>query len=261
MVQQSSSTDNFSPVSLINKNGKSAMLIVCEHASNFMPSQFENLGLSNDLLDNHIAWDPGAAKVALHLSELFDAPYVQGEVSRLVYDCNRPPESVEAMRDKSETHDIPGNQNLSGSERRYRIENVYEPFKRCVEDALVRLPANSVLVTIHSFTAVYFGQKREVELGILHDTDSTLADGMLSIAHNHTDLVTKRNEPYGPEDGVTHTAQVHGVANGIPNVMIEIRSDLISTPKDCKTTAEMLHRLIGEALSNLESDYATRRHA
>ena len=38
------------------------------------------------------------------------------------------------------------------------------------------------VVTVHSFTPVHFGEPRAVELGILHDEDSRLADGMLARA-------------------------------------------------------------------------------
>jgi predicted N-formylglutamate amidohydrolase len=38
----------------------------------------------------------------------------------------------------------------------------------------------------------------------------------------------RRNEPYGPEDGVTHTLNLHGGRRGLLNAMIEIRNDLIT---------------------------------
>ena len=31
-------------------------------------------------------------------------------------------------------------------------------------------------------------------------------------------------------DGVTHTLREHAIARGLPNVMIEVRNDLIDTP-------------------------------
>ena len=93
--------NNFSPVSLINEEGRFPALIVCEHASSHIPDIYGDLGLNNEALRSHIAWDPGAGEVAIHLSKLLDAPYVRGEISRLVYDCNRPPEAVDAMPARS----------------------------------------------------------------------------------------------------------------------------------------------------------------
>ena len=33
-----------------------------------------------------------------------------------------------------------------------------------------------IVVTVHSFTPIYDGQRRAVEIGVLHDTDDRLAN-------------------------------------------------------------------------------------
>ncbi|MGI9351002.1 MAG: N-formylglutamate amidohydrolase [Rhizobiaceae bacterium] len=248
MPLQVETKEDFSPVSLLNGDGKSPVLIVCEHASNRIPCQYSDLGLSTRKLKSHIAWDPGADKVASYLSKLFDAPYVRGDISRLVYDCNRPPSAIDAMPSRSEIFDVPGNMNLEDIERRQRIQKVYLPFHQCLEDALATSELNCALITIHSFTRVYNGQDRDVELGILHDKDSRLADAILSAASVFTSLNVQRNQPYGPENGVTHTLREHGLKNGLLNVMLEIRNDLLTTSEQCGKIAEMLHGLLLHAL-------------
>jgi predicted N-formylglutamate amidohydrolase len=85
-----------------------------------------------------------------------------------------------------------------------------------------------VLVTVHSFTPVYFGQPRDGALGILHDDDPRLADAMLKAASAAGLEGVRRNYPYGPQDGVTHTLRKHGLTRQIANVMLEIRNDLIT---------------------------------
>ncbi|WP_350333139.1 N-formylglutamate amidohydrolase [Coralliovum pocilloporae] len=239
---------DLSAVSLINGGGTSPVLIVCEHASNAIPESFSGLGLTDDVRQSHIAWDPGADAVAAELSRLMDSTYVRGEVSRLVYDCNRPPEAHDAMPARSEIFDVPGNQNLTEEDKARRVASVYRPFEACLSEAAKRAGA---LVTIHSFTPIYHGQQRAVQLGILHDDDSRLADLMLDDASAHTDLEVRRNDPYGPLSGVTHTLKEHGLANGIPNVMIEVRNDLITTPGDCAAMADCLHRMLIPALDQL----------
>lgn len=242
-------TDNSkSVVSLLNGQGKSAVLIVCEHASNHIPSKYADLGLSKDVLQSHIAWDPGAHKVALHLSKLLDSPYVKGEISRLVYDCNRSPNAASAMPEKSEKYDIPGNAGLSSAERNNRINDIYLPFEKCLADTFTAFKQPPAFITIHSFTGNFLDKPREVELGILHDKDTRLADAMLAVAGKHTQLVTRRNEPYGPQHDVTHTLTTHAMPSKVPNVMIEIRNDLITTDEECEQVAFMLHKIISEAL-------------
>uniref|UniRef100_A0AAN0NKQ8 N-formylglutamate amidohydrolase n=1 Tax=Yoonia rhodophyticola TaxID=3137370 RepID=A0AAN0NKQ8_9RHOB len=70
--------------------GGSPVVLICEHASNFIPAELKDLGLSADAKRSHVAWDPGALGVAQAMSDGLDATLVASRVSRLVYDCNRP---------------------------------------------------------------------------------------------------------------------------------------------------------------------------
>ncbi len=253
MPQTQPVPDPGSVVSLLNPKGAGRVVIVCEHASHHIPPAFNGLGLSEEARTSHIAWDPGAARVSEHLSTLLDAPFVRGEVSRLIYDCNRPPEAESAMPARSELFDVSGNTGIGQAERDRRTAAVYVPFTRCVEEVMAKAGPDAALVTIHSFVPVYHGKPRAVELGILHDADARLADAMLAAAPRHTQMNTQRNEPYGPEDGVTHTLKLHGLSNGVLNVMIEIRNDLVATPEACSEVAGMLHGLISEALETMRA--------
>ena len=76
---------------VVNPDGVSRFLLLCDHASLRMPRALGTLGLPDDALRSHIAWDIGAADVAKRLSELLDAPLVLSGYSRLAIDCNRPP--------------------------------------------------------------------------------------------------------------------------------------------------------------------------
>ncbi len=248
MLAQHANSDESRVVSVFNPEGKFPVLIVCEHASNHIPETFGDLGLPDEARDGHIAWDPGAREVSEQLARLFDSPLVVSEVSRLVYDCNRPPEAADAIVSQTELDQVPGYVGLDESQRALRVERIYRPFEQCVSQTLANIGKPSALVTIHSFTPVFFGKQRSVELGILHDDDSRLGSVMLQLAPRYTGLNTHRNQPYGPEDGVTHTLKVHGIANGILNVMIEIRSDLIANATQCLEMATVLHGLMAESL-------------
>lgn len=241
-------------VGIENAAAKGDVLLVCEHASAAMPQKYGTLGLSPEVLSSHVAWDPGALAVARLLSEKFDATLVYQRFSRLVYDCNRPPESPSAMPVKSEIYDIPGNFDLSEAERFARTSALYVPFHDRVSEIIAARQADGrkvVVVTIHSFTPVYHGRFRKVEIGILHDADSRLADAMLAGAEGCS-LTVNRNDPYGPEDGVTHTLRLHALPDGLLNVMIEIRNDLISSEGEQAEIAGVLHELMGKALSSID---------
>ncbi len=241
-------------VEILNPDGRGAAIIVCEHASNHIPATWGDLGLDAAARQSHAAWDPGAAPVARRLAEALDAPLVAGAVSRLVYDCNRPPDDPSAMPAQSETIAVPGNAGLSAAERAARVRAVYAPFTDALSALIARRQAAGApfaLVTIHSFSPTWFGTPRAVEIGILHDADTRLADAILAGAGvlSHRDI--RRNAPYGPEDGVTHTLRAHGLANDLPNVMIELRNDLLATPAAQERMAGEVLRLLCPALAAL----------
>lgn len=240
------------PAVLINGTGSTPLAVVCEHASHFIPAQFNALGLTGDACESHAAWDPGAFDIAQRIAEGLNAPLVVSGVSRLVYDCNRPPSAPDAMPEKSELFDIPGNTKLSQEERHSRTQTYYEPFR----ETLSSLVANGMkaIITVHSFTPVYHGNHRAVELGVLHDTDTRLADAMLFHAQEDSKLLTLRNEPYGPGHGVTHTLKTHGIENEVPNVMLEIRNDLLETVQQREEISHMLLRLLTKSLADIGFD-------
>lgn len=241
-------------VAVHNRDGRGPVVVVCEHASKAIPAQYGTLGLPPDLLDSHIAWDPGALAVAHELSKALDAPLVAGELSRLLFDCNRPPEAPDAVPERSEIHEIPGNQNLSDDELAHRTHAIHDPFREALQGVVTRFANPPVMITVHSFTPIYRGQPRDVEIGLLHDTDDRLARAMMSNAADHTNRIVRLNDPYGPQDGVTHTLCTHALPVGAVNVMLEIRNDLIGDAAAQTAMAAMLTRWIAAACADLNVD-------
>ncbi|EBA09229.1 N-formylglutamate amidohydrolase [Sagittula stellata] len=235
--------DRLNAVDVMNETGRGGVLLICEHASAEIPARFGDLGLTAEARVSHAAWDPGARDLAVVLSAALDAPMVAGAVSRLVYDCNRPPEAPGAMPARSEVFDVPGNAGLTEMQKAERVEMVYRPFHAAVA---ARLDEARAVVTVHSFTPVFHGAKRDTEIGLLHDSDARLVDLMLP--HAPKGRVVHRNRPYGPEDGVTHTLKTHALYRGLPNVMIEVRNDLLTTPEDIRTVARDLMSMLTPAL-------------
>lgn len=216
-----------------NGRGRGSYVLVCEHASNFVPARYGKLGLSDADLLRHIAWDPGALGVARAMARELDAPLVSCAVSRLVIDCNRDPSVFDAITLKSEDTVIPGNADLSDAERERRVDEVYNPFHAEVAAAVAARRLAGVrpaVIGIHSFTPVYHGTPRPWHVGILFDRDESLSAPMIAALREDDSLVVGANEPYSPGDRVYHTLDRHGQSQGLPSVMIEIRNDLLATP-------------------------------
>ena len=232
---------------VLNPHGTAEICIVCEHASAFVPKPLNHLGVHPDNRQSHAAWDIGGLTLARALSERLNAPLVASRISRLVYDCNRPPSAPDAIPARSEVIDVPGNIGLSPQNRNARITEIYEPFRQLLSETLDGFSSPPALITIHTFTPIWHGQKRAVELGLLHDSDATLANAMLAQAP--PGLNTQLNAPYSVTDGVTHTLREHAIPRGLHNVMIEVRNDLVSDSDGVARMADILSDMSRKSLS------------
>lgn len=214
----------------MNLAGTGDVVLLCEHASNHIPAEYDGLGVSPADLQRHIAWDPGAAEVTRRLSQSLDAPAFLGTYSRLLIDLNRPLAAPSSIVTRSEATDIPGNVDLDENEIRRRIETIFLPYHAQVGTFLEgRQKASRVtrLVCVHSFTPVYLSEERSWHGGVLFgeaeafglDLLAKLQTPGLNIGVN-VPYATNRTEDYG--------VPVHGDDRGIPAVLIEMRNDLIS---------------------------------
>jgi predicted N-formylglutamate amidohydrolase len=242
-------------VRITNRHGVGPYIIVCEHASNFIPTAFGTLGLSGTDRVRHIAWDPGAAPVARLLAKALDSTLIESCVSRLVIDCNRPLDAPDLIPETSELTAIPGNFGLSHKEREARIAASHRPFhtalERLVDDRLAD-GRETRIVSIHSFTPVYKGQARPWHAGIIHDDDDRLARPIVDALRREPGLHIGVNEPYSPADRVYFTLEKHARDRGLPCAMVEIRNDEISDESGQRRWAERL----GGILENLKPDAA-----
>lgn len=248
-------TEAVFPPEIVRAGGDSDVILVCEHAANHFPKIWGDLGLRADQKISHAAWDPGALAVALGLSERLDATLIHATVSRLIYDLNRAPDMPGAMPAKSEVHEIPGNAGISHSERLARTKAVYIPWTNALHDLVaerIALGRRPVIVTIHSFTPIYFGQARSVEFGVIHDADPRLSAAILNAAKSATGLNAALNAPYSAKDDVTHTLRLHATPYGLDNTMLEIRNDLIATPEDQAFMADQLTQVINMGLAEIQ---------
>lgn len=243
LAAQSADSAMREPVKVHNLSGESPFVLLCDHASNFLPPEYGTLGLHASELTRHIAWDPGALPVAKMMADALDATLVQSCISRLVIDCNRPLDAPDLIWTVSETTRIPGNENLSAAGRQRRVDLAYEPFHAAIEAVVTeRLAAGreTWLVSVHSFTPVYKGVARPWHIGIIHDQDQRLAAPMISALGEIDGITVGVNEPYAPADRVYFTLEKHARSRGLPCAMIEIRNDEIGDEAGQRTWAERL---------------------
>lgn len=242
------------PIAVLNPHGRGTAVLICEHASHFIPPAYAELGLSAADQVRHIGWDIGACGLARELAALLDAPLVLATYSRLMLDLNRPVDADDSIVVHSEDTRIPGNADLSAAERELRRQRIYDPFHAGL-DALIDRRLHSgvatAVVSIHSFTPSYRGVERPWHVGVISRNDRRLADALLQSLAADPDLCIGDNQPYGPQDGVYHSLERHGEARGLRAAMIEVRNDLLDE-RGQKRWAHTLGGAISTALTLTE---------
>jgi predicted N-formylglutamate amidohydrolase len=243
-------SDEPSPVRVLHEAGAADFLLTADHAGRMIPCRLGMLGLSDSELDRHIAWDIGIAGVTEHLAAALDATAVLQVYSRLVIDCNRNPTVPSSMPEVSETTPIPGNVGLTAADRAARVQAIFTPYHARIEallDARAAARRRTVLIAMHSFTPVFKGESREVQVGVLFNRDARLASALLAQLRAEGDIVVGENAPYAVSDSSDYGVPVHGEKRGLPHVEIEIRQDLIADPPGQAAWATRFARLLPAA--------------
>jgi predicted N-formylglutamate amidohydrolase len=226
---------------IINSSGLSSAVLVCDHASNRVPECLHHLGLTDQQLQAHISWDPGAAAVARLLSQMLDAPLVVSGYSRLVIDCNRPLSSPELIAAQSAGIAVPGNKNLSPQEHMQRIDTFFHPYHRAIEQLLDTRPSHTgFLLSIHSFTPELNGAQRPWHIGVSFKRDEQFAGLMYEALRQNDGIHVGFNQPYPIEDAFDYSIPEHGDKRGLHSAMIELRQDGVETSAQITLWAECL---------------------
>lgn len=235
------------PVECLNEEGRSPIILLCEHASNHIPAEYDGLGLGAADLQRHISWDIGAAAVTRRLSHLLDAPAFLGTYSRLLIDLNRPLHAPGSIPTRSEATDIAGNHLLTRRERKWRQDRIFTPFQTRVEAYLDRRAALgriTFLVTIHSFTPSYHGIERPWHAGILHGRAEAFGQRLIERLSRDPTLLVAANQPYSVGRDEDYAVLVHGDDRDIPAVLVEIRNDGIADRMRAEAWADRLARAL-----------------
>src|SRR5438045_9799430 len=124
------------PLRVLRPEGRSDFALPADHAGRAIPKRLGMLGLPEDELARHIAWDIGIAGVTEHLSDALGAAAVLQNYSRLVIDCNRQPGLDSSIPTISELTAIPGNEGLSSDEREARQREIFQPYHARIEQLL-----------------------------------------------------------------------------------------------------------------------------
>jgi predicted N-formylglutamate amidohydrolase len=250
MAERLLAVDEPPPVTVHNEGGSSPFLLVADHAGNIMPDMLGRLGIGAAECERHIAWDIGIAGLGRILVDALDATLIQQNYSRLVIDCNRPPDVAASIPEISELTPIPGNVGLSEASRAARVREIFTPYHECIGAELERrrqAGRATVLIALHSFTPVFKGVARPWNAGVMYNRDPRFARQLLALLQKEPGLIVGDQEPYVVSDATDYTIPVHGERRGLPHVLVEIRQDLIAADARQRAWASILARLLPPA--------------
>ncbi|MBR9762887.1 MAG: N-formylglutamate amidohydrolase [Rhodobacteraceae bacterium] len=240
----------YAPYQILGEGRPSRWLVTCDHAANTVPDFIAggSLGLPESEMARHIAYDPGAAGVTAALAERLDGPAILSNFSRLVIDPNRGEDDPTLLMKLYDGTIIPGNRHAGADELEARLAACYRPYHAALGQ-LVAARADRVYLSIHSFTPQLKGRPpRPWQIGVLYAADERLSAPLIKRLEREADLCVGANEPYGghlPGDAVDR----HAIANGLPNVLIELRNDVIATPAQQRAWAGRLAPILEEVLA------------
>ncbi len=218
-----------------------SILIVADHASNFIPNEYNNLGLSQKLIESHIAYDIGVRKLALKLSEKLKTHLVMGDCSRLLIDLNRGIMDPTLISSISHGVKIVQNYKLSSKDKKFRINKIYNKYHDTIYKIIKREKIN-IIISLHSFNPYYKKKKRNIKFGILSNSDRRYSNIIIEILSKKGYRVGD-NQPY--EGNLTEdTMHRHGLRNGILHTLIETRNDLLQSSKNVSEISNVLFQVI-----------------
>ena len=206
----------------------------CEHASAAIPEWLAVSPADRMWFRTHWGHDRGAAALVRVLQERMGGPAVFAGYSRLVADVNRPPEHPDLCRLRVEGMALAHNQDLSEGERQRRVVEVHEPYHRQL-DRVIQARRDrgipTVLFSVHTFTSLYEGTPRTLDLGVLFDeTDAGAADVLLCGLQEDGRFSVAPNAPWSGMDGLIYSVARHGRAHGLPYLELEVRDELLTGP-------------------------------
>lgn len=228
---------------IVQAGHRAGVLITCEHASERLPLPWLWSARDRRLVGTHWAYDLGAAELAREYAEMIGGIAVLARFSRLLADPNRPVDSPTLFRAHAEGEPIELNLSIDSSERELRLGGYYRPFHEAVDRAVAASVAGTILA-MHTFTPLYEAERRELEVGVLFDTEEELAMRMVEV-FSKAGFRTAPNEPYSGRAGLIHVAERHAKAHGRRAIELEVRQDLATDPtfraRLLPILAELLH--------------------
>ncbi len=241
------------PFDLVPGDYGKGLILVCDHARNAFPPGYGSLGVPQDQLERHIAYDIGVEAVTRGIAAALDVPAVIYLYSRLFIDPNRGDDDPTLIMRISDGAAVPGNANYDDVERQFRLSEFYYPYHTAIDamlDRAIETERDPSILSIHSFTPNWRGMDRPWHAGVLWDKDGRFPKPLIDALETEAGLVVGENEPYSGElEG--DCMNKHGTCRGLRHALLEIRQDLIAHQGGIDEWIERLTRIVPPIVEDL----------
>lgn len=222
--------EELEPFEIIDGDFSKGLILLCDHARNMIPIRYNNLGLPEEDLQRHIAFDIGAEGVFRGLAQRLGVPGIMTNYSRLLIDPNRGIDDPTLVRQLYDGTIIPGNYPLARDELQYRIDQYFTPYHDAINRVIERVEAENIVpavISVHTMTDYWNGEKRPWEISVLWDKDPRLANDLLGELEQLQKFTVGDNQPY---DGALggDTMYTHCTMTGLSHALLEFRQDLVA---------------------------------
>lgn len=237
------------PYEILGAERSARWLVTCDHATNIVPDWVNagDLGIAPADMARHIAYDVGAEGLSRRLADQLNGAAILSRFSRLVIDPNRGEDDPTLVMKLYDGTIIPANRAVGPPDVEQRLARLYRPYHAAYADLAGRR-SDTVICSIHSFTPSLRGRPpRPWQVGVLYShRDARLAVPLIA-ALQADGLCVGDNEPYsGHLDG--DAIDRHALDPGRPNVLVEVRNDLIAQPDGQIAWADRLAPILQRVL-------------
>jgi len=217
-------------------NPNNHVVLTCEHAFNTLPEDYSwSESDKRNFVDDHWGLDLGAIEMAIALAKELKCVLVHSLYSRLLLDPNRSIVSDTLFRKSGDGKEVDLNKDMTFEEEQRRIKKFYVPYTEALREVSIKVDPIYIL-SIHSFTPVYQGEPRSMEIGVLYGHDSTKLATDLNEEMNKKGYHSDLNKPY---DGITTMGTVKSLIYAKcpvkrQGVTFEFRNDILTNKKRCR---------------------------
>ncbi|MFM2414889.1 MAG: hypothetical protein RI911_582 [Candidatus Parcubacteria bacterium] len=244
----------------------SPLLLTCEHASTFIPPEYNNLGLTEHQTSHcKDLDDPGVVPLLDGLARHFECSSVRAEVSRLVVDVNR---RIDAHNKNANTFhssliktqilvedgrgeyfvDIPHNQKKIQEEGTAYEQSMYElvsiPYQKeilRIVDMLIEKHGYAYVLSVHTMFPTYNGPLRPHIFDVMGYDGSPLFESLFANLAQEP-VVVGKNEPWGMasvDGGALHVLMGN---ERVSFAGVEVRNDIAQSASE-QTIKRLIHAL------------------